>query len=106
MTYKYKPAPDCLVIKADLSEKYSAGGIIISAAPSREAQAPDKVEVIRLGAGAFNHWDEPKPKEGDTVVIARYDGVTIEKVEEGDKTYEYRVILDTRIRALEEQAHE
>lgn len=86
-----------------MSEKTSSGGIIISAANTREAQAPDHVEIVRLGEGAFNHWSDPKPDVGDIVVIARYDGVAISKVVEDGKEYEIRTILDTRIRALREE---
>lgn len=101
--YNIIPLKDSLIIKADVGEKKV--GSFILAGSTRDAQAPDRVEVVRLGEGAFND-QEVKPKVGDMVVIAKYDGIVIESVKEGSFEYEYRVIHDTRIRALLEEVKE
>lgn len=106
MKYNILPLKDSLIIKADLSAKKSAGGLILSAAGTREAQAPDKVTIIAVGEGCFDDMTGRKPQVGDTVVIAKYDGIAIEEVKEGDVHFEYRVIHDTRIRALLEEVKE
>lgn len=92
-----------LIVRADISEKKSAGGIIYAAATTREAQAPEEVTIISLGDDAFNDLDGVKPKVGDLVAIAKYEGKTLDTVIEGDKTFEYRVIADTRILAIIEK---
>lgn len=89
-----------LIIRADISEKVSQGGIIIAAASTREARAPESVEVVMLGEQAFDDLEVIKPKVGDIVAIARYDGKIIQESTENGKDYEYRVIADTRILAI------
>lgn len=88
-----------LIVKADISEK-KIGSIIVAAEGTREAQAPEEVMIVQLGAEAFDDLDGIKPKIGDLVAIARYEGKTLETVRDGDKAYEYRVIADTRILAI------
>lgn len=90
-----------LIVKADISEKKSAGGLIIASEGTREAQAPEEVEIVSLGEDSFSDLkEENRPTVGDLVGIARYEGKTLETRREGDKTFEYRVIADTRILAI------
>jgi co-chaperonin GroES (HSP10) len=86
-----------LIIRCDVSEKKSSGGIIIAAEGTRDAQAPEEGIVESLGEHAFDDLDV-KPIIGDRVVIARYDGKVVE--DRKDLGYELRLIADTRILAI------
>lgn len=88
-----------VVVRVRVGEEYSAGGVILSTNKSREAMAREEATIMQLGETAFDDLDKLVPKEGDTVLIARYDGKTV-----GEKDgFEYRVIPDTHILALLEE---
>lgn len=87
-----------LVIKVECGE-IKVGSIVVAAEGTRESQAREVGTILHLGEDAFNdlHQDN-RPKLGDRVVIARYDGKIIS--ENKDKGYDLRVIADTRCLAL------
>ena len=85
-----------VILKVPVGE-IKIGSIIVASEASREAQARDEGVIECLGEDSFSDLQEcNRPKVGDTVIIARYDGKTIDET----KDYTRRVIADTRILAV------
>lgn len=88
-----------LILKVECGE-LKVGNIIIAAENTREAAARDEGIIESLGEQAFEDLTI-KPKVGDRVAIARYDG----KILEETKEYTRRVIADTRVLAIIDEAN-
>lgn len=64
----------------------------------------EEVEIVQMGEDAFTDLSPAnRPKPGDKVVVARYEGKvlgkTVDEVIKGvsDKDHELRIIQDTRV---------
>lgn len=102
---KYKPLGPNLIIKVDT--KLNKIGSIYIAETDRENQAKTEATIVSLGDDAFDDLSEAsRPKEGDKVVLARYEGfklnADLDDVKE-KQDFELRVVQDTRILALIEE---
>lgn len=93
-----EPAGHRVLIKPEVVEEKTAGGIILSAVTKeRDQQATMRGTVVKVGANAWKAFDDGSPwaKEGDKVVFRKYAG---EVIKEGDE--EYRVVNDEDIIAV------
>jgi co-chaperonin GroES (HSP10) len=59
----------------------------------RELMAQIVAELVAVGGNAFEDWKPPIPKVGDTVLIAKYAGITVKGADE----VEYRMLHDKDI---------
>ncbi len=76
--FKIQPLADGVLVKADIAEKKSKGGIII---PDTAKEKPQKGIVLAVGKGKK---DEPMTvKVGDGVLYGKYSGteITIEGID-------------------------
>ncbi|KAA1243742.1 co-chaperone GroES [Aquimarina sp. RZ0] len=76
--FKIQPLADGVLVKADIAEKKSKGGIII---PDTAKEKPQKGIVLAVGKGKK---DEPMTvKVGDAVLYGKYSGteITIEGID-------------------------
>lgn len=91
---KHIPLGSGVLVKVECCEIKSSGGIIIAAEGTRESMAREECEILALGEDAFTDLNI-RPKVGDKVIIARYDGKLLE--EHKDKGFDLRVIQDNRV---------
>lgn len=69
------PTGHHVVIKLKEIESKSAGGIILAQTTHKKEQAGGQLaEVLAVGPTAWNEYDSPWAKVGDTVVTVRYPG--------------------------------
>ncbi|GAA4275750.1 co-chaperone GroES [Aquimarina mytili] len=76
--FKIQPLADGVLVKADIAEEKSKGGIII---PDSAKEKPQKGIILAVGKGKK---DEPMTvKVGDTVLYGKYSGteITIEGID-------------------------
>ncbi len=74
---KFKPLSDRVVIKPDLQESKTPGGIII---PDTSREKPLRGEVLAVGSGARDQASKLIPFEvqvGDTVLYGKWGGTDI-----------------------------
>lgn len=62
----------------------------------RELMAQIVAQVVAVGGNAFEGWKPPIPKSGDTVLIAKYSGITVR----GADGEEYRMLHDKDISGI------
>jgi chaperonin GroES len=93
-----EPSGHRVLIKPDVIEEKTAGGIILSATTKeRDQQATMRGTVVAVGVNAWKAFDDGTPwaAVGDEVIFRKYAG---ENVKDGDT--EYRVINDEDIIAV------
>lgn len=89
-----------VLIKQDVVEKKSEGGIILTETTVERNQiAQVKGTVIAIGGDAFKEWEGIIPQVGDKVLTAQYAGVKAD----GKDNEEYRLINDNDITAVLEE---
>lgn len=87
-----EPAGHRVLIKPDIVEEKTAGGIILAqTTKERDQQATMRGEVVAIGVNAWKAFDDGTPwaAVGDRVCFRKYAG---EVIKDGDE--EYRVIND------------
>ena len=87
-----------LVTPLDVEQKTSGGIILPETTQDKEqvAQMKGKIEAVSPFAFDYADWgDISKPKAGDTVIMARYSGITVK----GKDGKDYRLINDKDIAA-------
>lgn len=93
-----EPSGHRVLLKPELVEEKTAGGIILAATTKdREQQATMRGIVVAVGVNAWKAFDDGTPWAliGDTVVFRKYAG---EKIEEDG--IEYRVVNDEDLLAV------
>lgn len=93
-----EPAGHRVLIKPDIVEEKTAGGIILAqTTKDRDQQATMRGTVVNVGVNAWKAFDDGTPwaSEGDKVVFRKYAGEVIKDGEE-----EYRVVNDDDILAV------
>lgn len=93
----YKALGSNLIIKVENGEVKTKSGFIIAAEGTRESQAREEGIIEQVGEDAFNDLGKVVPKAGDRVVIARYDGKSLGKFNDG---FERRILKDTSALAI------
>ena len=78
-----------------LARAKAAGIALPKKEVDREQMAQVKGELVAIGGNAFEDWTGQRPEAGNTVLVAKYAGLTYE---EGD--VEYRIINDKDIAAI------
>jgi len=82
MAVKLDPLGDRVVVKPNLKEEVTRGGIVI---PDTAKEKPQEGEVIAVGPGKMTDDGKRIPmdvKVGDTVIYAKYGGT---EIKEGDE---------------------
>jgi chaperonin GroES len=86
-----------VLIKQDVVEEKTSGGIILAAeTKNREQMAQSKATIIAVGGNAFEDWIGTVPKRGERVLTAQFAGVKAD----GADGEEYRLINDKDITAV------
>lgn len=96
---KVKPVRCVAMIKPDVVEDRSAGGLYLpDSARDRNQVAMDKGELVAIGEGFFEDLKGPVPRIGDKVMFDKYAGslVTIDREN-------YRLCNDDNIIAIIEE---
>lgn len=92
-----QPVEYKILIEPEEVEQKSAGGIVLAQATTdKEKMAQVKGKLIAVGGNAFEDWQEPKPKIGDSVWFAKYAGYTVKGID----AKEYRLANDKDISAV------
>lgn len=86
-----------VLVKVDKIEEKTQGGIILpDTVKDQESMAHTRGVLIAIGGNAFCHLEEPIPRPGMRVIIAKYSGLfTV-----GEDGEEYRLMNDKDIAAL------
>lgn len=99
---KIKPVEFKILIKVDVVETITKGGIILpESSVDRQQIAQEAGEIIAMGEMACSEpeiWGTNPPQVGDRVVFSKYAGATIQQL--GKK---YRLIQDKDLGAVIEQ---
>lgn len=94
-----KPIEFNVLVRPDSVETKTPGGIIltdVTKESDRFAQQRGTIEAISPFAFDYAVWgDVPKPKIGDRVLFARYDGILVKDGED-----EFRLVKDKAIAAV------
>lgn len=86
-----------ILIDPEEVETKSAGGIILTdKVTDREKMAQVRGKLIAVGGNAFEDWQEPIPKVGDTITYAKYAGLIVK----GADGRELRLANDKDITAI------
>lgn len=86
-----------ILIEPEQIEKKTESGIILTdKVTDREKMAQVRGKLIAIGGNAFEDWQDPIPKVGDTVSYAKYAGLIVEGIDEK----EYRLANDKDITAI------
>jgi len=88
--YKILIAPD------EVERKTESGIILTEKVTDREKMAQVNGRLIAVGGNAFEDWQEPIPKVGDTISYAKYAGLVVK----GNDDVEYRLANDKDITAI------
>ena len=99
-----RPEGQKVIVKPDVAEEVSRGGIIIpNVAREQQQTAANRGEIIAIGPDAEVFFCEDSDgigkvegKPGDRVIFSRYGGSVI-TVTEGDRRVDYRIIYDKDI---------
>lgn len=84
MAVKLDPLGDRVVVKPNLREEVTRGGIVI---PDTAKEKPQEGEVFAVGPGRMTDDGKRIPmdvKVGDTVIYAKYGGT---EIKEGDEEF-------------------
>lgn len=82
------------VVKVDQVDKKTAGGVYLPETNvDRNQMACVQGQLIAVGGNAFQDWNEPKPKQGDRVIIMKYAG----QFRAADPDDPYRIVNDKDI---------
>jgi chaperonin GroES len=98
MLKKVKPAGHRVLIKPDVTEEKTQGGIILPGDKSRADQAQVIGTIVAIGPTAWNIHGDAWAKVGDRVMFAKFAGV--ELIIEGDR---HRVLNDEEVLAIVEE---
>ena len=97
---KYRPLQTHCIVKVNIQEEVSKGGIVLSLDKSREAMAREEGVVLSLGPDMYRDsasGGNDQVKVGDTVAFARYAGKSLGT---DDKGNELRVMNDIDLLAI------
>lgn len=100
-TYKnYTMLDYRVLVEIDMSEKKSAGGIIIADGDQKhQGEAGKELGILRaMGDRAFEEAGPTKPKVGDKVIFKRYAGILLKSNIELDQ--QLRMVNDNEIFAV------
>lgn len=90
-----EPSGHRVLIKPEIVEEKTAGGIILTpATKDRDQQATMRGEVVAIGVNAWKAFDDGSPwaAVGDRVIFRKYAGEVIKEQES-----EFRVVNDEDI---------
>lgn len=85
-----------LIEPEDIERKTESGIILTEKVTDREKMAQVRGKLIAVGGNAFEDWQEPIPKVGDTISYAKYAGLVVK----GKDEVEYRLANDKDITAI------
>lgn len=85
-----------LIKPEDVERKTESGIILTEKVTDREKLAQVRGVLIAVGGNAFEDWQEPIPKVGDTISYAKYAGLIVK----GNDDVEYRLANDKDITAI------
>lgn len=98
---KFIPLGPNVIVRIETGEIKSAGGIIMAAEGTRDCTAREECIIEERGESSFDDLlEENRPKIGDTVIIARYDGNTVQRSQDSSDNKERRVVQDTRVMCI------
>lgn len=85
-----------LIDPEEVEKKTESGILLVDKVTEREKMAQVRGKLIAIGGNAFEDWQEPIPKVGDTITYAKYAGLIVKGVDEK----EYRLANDKDITAI------
>lgn len=85
-----------LILPEDVERKTESGIILTDKITDREKMAQVRGKLVAIGGNAFEGWNEPIPKVGDTISYAKYAGLMVK----GKDETEYRLANDKDITAI------
>lgn len=85
-----------LILPEDVERKTESGIILTDKVTDREKMAQVRGKLVAVGGNAFEDWQEPIPKVGDTVSYAKYAGLIVNGLDD----VEYRLTNDKDITAI------
>lgn len=101
MNRNYVPLANNIIVKVEIKEVVSKGGIIIGAEGSRESMGREEGVIIAMGEYAFDDLNVKVPKVGDRVALAKYEGKILE--EDLKTSAQIRAVQDTRVLCMIEE---
>ena len=94
--FKVLVHPSAVEVDPAIASAKAAGIEIPRDVLERELMAQIVAKVVAIGGNAFEDWRPPVPKPGDTVLIAKYSGITVK----GADGLEYRMLNDKDISGI------
>lgn len=85
-----------LIDPEEVEKKTESGILLVDKITDREKMAQVKGKLIAVGGNAFEDWNDPVPKVGDSVYYAKYAGLIVK----GKDDKEYRLANDKDITAV------
>lgn len=85
-----------LILPEEVERKTETGIILTDKVTDREKMAQVRGKLIAVGGNAFEDWQDPIPKVGDSVYYAKYAGLIVK----GKDDVEYRLANDKDITAI------
>lgn len=85
-----------LIQPEEVERKTESGIVLVDKVTDREKMAQVRGKLIAVGGNAFEDWQEPIPKVGDTISYAKYAGLIVK----GKDEVEYRITNDKDITAI------
>ena len=93
---KLVPVEYMVLVKPDTVDEQKGSIFIPIEVRDRQQLAEVKSTLIAVGGLAFAGWEEPIPKIGDRLYVARYSGLLV-RGEDGDV---YRICNDKDVKAI------
>lgn len=94
--FKVLVKPSAVEVDPALARAKAAGIQLPQDVLERELMAQIVAELLAVGGNAFEDWKPPIPKVGDTVLIAKYSGISVK----GADGEEYRMLNDKDISGI------
>lgn len=85
-----------LIQPEEVERKTESGIILTDKVTERDKLAQVRGKLVAVGGNAFEGWEEPIPKVGDTISYAKYAGLIVK----GKDEVEYRLANDKDITAI------
>lgn len=94
--FKVLVKPSAVEVDPALARAKAAGIQLPAEVLERELMAQIVATLLAVGGNAFEDWKPPIPKVGDTVLIAKYSGISVK----GSDGEEYRMLHDKDISGI------
>lgn len=94
--FKVLVKPSAIEVDPALARAKAAGLQLPPDVLERELMAQIVATLLAVGGNAFEDWKPPIPKVGDTVLIAKYSGISVK----GADGEEYRMLNDKDISGI------